>query len=136
MKIEVKGNRYGMRDLVSLRTAWFKHVCFRFAQALSECRSNDHRAFGIIGCFRAEMFYSSFPFCTQKVKAETVVVQVCLGQQLGSQHRPLRWIDETLEDGILNPLSSVFAHVRYTAQPTLSIVISCAYIVTDENHHG
>jgi hypothetical protein len=75
------------------------------------------------------VFYTSSPFCSEKIKPEAVLSRIGLRHETGSQNDPLRRVHDTLEDGVLYPLSMIFAQPSHATQSALSSVIAGAYVV-------
>jgi hypothetical protein len=66
------------------------------------------------------VFYTSSPFGSEKIEPETVLSGVSFRHQTGSEHNPLRRIYDTLEDGVLHPLSKSFPRIPLSAQEQTS----------------
>ena len=66
------------------------------------------------------MLHAPFPIVAQKIESQAVPIDIGFGQQFGTQRNKLRRVDPTLEDGVLNPLPVILAHLRYTAEAALS----------------
>jgi hypothetical protein len=96
----------------------------------------DERCFRVVGELCADVFHPSSPFGSEKIEPETVLIGVSFRHQFCPKHNPLRGVHDTLKDGVLNPLSMIFAQPGHTSQPAASSVVSGAYVVADKDHHG
>ena len=107
-------------------TAWGLQV-----RALSEYQ----RAIRIIGGLVAHVVYPRTPIGAEPIKSQAVHLLIYLVHQPCAQHRPLRWVDLTLEHRILNPLSEILAQTSDPTQPPPSCRISGRDVVGDEHQH-
>lgn len=118
----------------------FQRICARLGFARMNLayreRLKDERCFRVVGDLRANVFDTSPPFGSKKIEPETVLVRIGFRLETGSKHNPLRRVHHTLEDGVLHPLSMIFAQPGHPAQSASSCVVAGAYVVADKNHHG
>ena len=94
-------------------------------------RLEDEGCFRVIGELCADVFYTSSPFGSEKIKPEAVLSRIGLRHETGSQYNPLRGVHDALEDGVLHSLSMIFAQPGYAAQSASSRVVAGAYVVAN-----
>jgi hypothetical protein len=94
-------------------------------------RLKDERRFRVVGDLGAYVFYSSSPFGSEKIEPEAVLSGIGFRHKTGSKHNPLRGVHYALEDGVLHPLSVIFAQPGHAAQSASSGVVAGAYVVAN-----
>jgi len=82
------------------------------------------------------VFDPSLPVAAKKVEPKAVLVGVGFVDELLSQVRPLRGIDQALEDGVLDPLTEVLTDFRNVSQAASAFFAFGVHVVGDKNHHG
>src|ERR1017187_2771940 len=98
-------------------------------------RLKNERPLRVIGKLRAHVLDAPFPFGSEKIEPEAVLSWIGFRHQARPKHHPLRGVHDTLEDGVLYPLPTIFAQPSYAAQSAASGVVAGAYVVADKNHH-
>jgi len=78
----------------------------------------------------------SLPVSAQVIEAEAVLRQVGDFEQPGLEERPLSGIGFHLENGVLHPLSHVFAGLGHLPQPFGAVGRRGRNVIRDEHIHG
>jgi hypothetical protein len=76
---------------------------------LSGRASQNKRTLGIVSDLGSNVLDPPLPFVSEKVEAQTVLCRMGFRDKTGPKHNPLRGVHDTLEYGILHPLSMIFA---------------------------
>ncbi len=97
--------------------------------------SQDEWALRIVGRLGADVLDPPFPFRTEEVESEAVMVWVGFGDQACAEGHPLGGIHQALEDGVLHPLAAIFAQAGHPAQAAFSFLIAGAHVIADQDQH-
>jgi hypothetical protein len=84
-------------------------TCFSKVAYLFDDRLKDEGSLRIVGRLSADVLDAPFPLVTKKVEAEAVFCGHNLCKQICAEADPLRCVDQTLEDRVLDTLSAIFA---------------------------
>ncbi len=77
---------------------------------------DNHRPLRIIAGLCTGVFNAFLPVLTQKVEAQAVCFGIDYVGELLPQFDPLGWVDETLENGMLDTLATIFAGLGHVAK--------------------
>jgi len=69
------------------------------------------------------------------IKSQAVLPDVDFLDEAISQHCPLCWINNTLENGILNTLTVILAGLCNPAKTSSAAIIFRRHVITDKNKH-
>jgi hypothetical protein len=81
------------------------------------------------------MLNAALAIRAQPIEPKRIRVDIDLSQQAGTQRSPLRWVNLTLKNRILNPLAKILASVGHTTQPAAPGKIFSAHIICDKHEH-
>jgi len=91
--------------------------------------SNDERTFRVIRRLRTQVFDSSMPTITEKIKTQAVGLRLNLGQHRGPETYPLGGVNPALKNRILHTLTIILAHSGHAPQTASPLWCHGAYVV-------
>jgi len=97
--------------------------------------SDNQRSFLINCLLCADMLHTSAPVRTKKIKTQTIFVRIYCVNQSFPQSSPLRRINNTFKNRILNPLPIILTGLSDMTQTLRPSFILHRNIVTDQNKH-
>jgi len=86
--------------------------------------------------FRSYVFNSTPPIGAEEIEPKTVLFRINEIDEATTESGPLRWIDITFKDRVLNPLAVVETCLRDHSQPLSALFVNRADIIADKDHHG
>src|SRR4030042_5260772 len=81
------------------------------------------------------MLYPSLPVLPQEIETQTVLFLIDLVEEALPQDSPLSRVEQTLEDGILHPLTAALAYLGHSPQPLLTLQCLCTNVVGNHHQH-
>jgi len=95
--------------------------------------NNQCASFEVWGRLDAVVLNPVFPIAAEKVEAQGVLFGLVEVKEFVAERRPLRWIDEAFEDGVLDALAVVEAGFGDACKASLSGFVDGGHIIADED---